>query len=139
MPKVTRVAMSLEPELLERFDRVVDERGYATRSEAIRDLIRATLVDDELRRDQGQAVGVVYLVYDHHHSGLSHKLTHLQHETHDAIVSTLHVHLDAHNCLEILVVRGPARDIRQIGDQLIATKGVKHGEVVLTSVDKGHG
>jgi CopG family transcriptional regulator, nickel-responsive regulator len=138
MAGVTRVAISLEPELLEQFDALAEERGYATRSEAIRDLIRARLVEENLRRDTGAAVGVVYLVYDHHQSGLSDKLTHLQHETHEEIVSTLHVHLDAHNCLEILVLRGRAKDIRQIGDQLVATKGVKHGQVVLTAVGKGH-
>ena len=137
MAGVTRVAVSLEPELLEQFDALVADHGYATRSEAVRDLIRAKLVEEKLRQSASASVGAVCLIYDHEQSGLPHKLTHLQHTSHEQIISTLHVHLDAHNCLEILVVRGTGKAVRQIGDRLIATKGVKHGQLVMTTTGKG--
>jgi CopG family nickel-responsive transcriptional regulator len=128
-----RTAISLEKELLDKFDSLIKQRGYANRSEAIRDLIREQLVQDEWsRQDKGgdERVAVVSLVYDHDSSSLAQKLTHIQHEHHQTVVSSLHVHMDAHNCLEVLVLRGRAREIIAMGESLVSTKGVKYGKVV---------
>jgi CopG family nickel-responsive transcriptional regulator len=128
-----RTAISLEKDLLARFDRLTKRRGYANRSEAIRDLIREQLVQDEWsqeKKDGAEQVAVVSLVYDHDSSSLTQKLTHIQHEHHQAVVSSLHVHLDEHNCLEVLILRGPASTILAMGESLVSTKGVRYGKVV---------
>jgi CopG family nickel-responsive transcriptional regulator len=129
---IERIGISLEKDLLERFDQVIEARGYATRSEAVRDLIRDALVQRQWSEARGseEQVAVVTLVYDHDSSSLAQKLAHLQHENHKAVVSALHVHMDAHNCLEVLVLRGRAREVLRMGEGLVATKGVKHGKVV---------
>ena len=127
-----RIGISLEDELLERFDEIIDEKGYVNRSEAIRDLIRGELVQRQWSSScsDDERVVVVTLVYDHDSSSLAQKLTHVQHENHLAVVSSLHVHMDAHNCLEVLVLRGKAKDIMAIGESLVSTRGVKYGKVV---------
>ena len=103
------------------------------RSEALRDLIRASLVEEQWETGAGEVVGTVTLVYDHHASDLAERLTESQHSHHEEIVSTLHVHLDAHHCLEVVVLRGAAADLKRIADGLIGTKGVKHGKFVATT------
>jgi CopG family nickel-responsive transcriptional regulator len=103
------------------------------RSEAIRDLIRSALVEMQWEEGDAETVGTVTLVYNHHVRDLSDKLTEQQHTHHHEIVSALHIHLDAHNCLEVLVVRGRARDVKKIADELIGVKGVKHGKLVMTT------
>jgi CopG family nickel-responsive transcriptional regulator len=118
---------------LESFDRLIKNKGYMNRSEAIRDLIRASLVELKWEGGEEETVGTVTLVYDHHVRDLSDKLTEQQHANHDKVISALHVHLDAHNCLEVLVVRGKARDVKKIADELIRVKGVKHGKLVMTT------
>lgn len=127
-----RIGISLEDDLLARFDRLIGDKGYATRSEAVRDLIRDALVQREWSRAAGreEKVAVVALVYDHDSPSLAQKLAHIQHENHRAVVSALHVHLDPHNCLEVLVLRGRAADVVHMGEGLISTKGVKYGKVV---------
>jgi CopG family nickel-responsive transcriptional regulator len=127
-----RIGISLEDELLARFDRLIEEKGYVNRSEAVRDLIRDALVQREWSSSEGreERVAVVTLVYDHDATSLAHKLAHVQHENHRAVVSALHVHLDAHNCLEVLVLRGRGRDVMAMGEGLISTKGVKYGKLV---------
>lgn len=127
-----RIGISLEGDLLAQFDRLIAGKGYVNRSEAIRDLIRDALVQREWSESSGrdERVAVVTLVYDHDASSLAQKLAHIQHENHRAVVSALHVHLDAHNCLEVLVLRGRARDVVSMGEGLVSTKGVKHGKVV---------
>jgi CopG family nickel-responsive transcriptional regulator len=128
-----RTAISLEEDLLAQFDRLTKRRGYSNRSEAIRDLIRDQLVQDEWsqqEKDSADKVAVVSLVYDHDSASLAQKLTHIQHENHQAVVSSLHVHLDHHNCLEVLILRGPADEIMAMGESLVSTKGVKYGKVV---------
>ncbi len=127
-----RIGISLEDELLERFDELIGEKGYVNRSEAIRDLIRGELVQrawSSSRSDEERVV-VVTLVYDHDSSSLAQKLTHIQHENHLAVVSSLHVHMDPHNCLEVLVLRGKGQDIVTMGESLVSTRGVKYGKVV---------
>jgi len=125
--------MSLDEKLLANFDQLIEQKSYMNRSEAIRDLIRAALVEERLGSGDQEAVGTVTLIYNHHVRDLSDKLTEHQHSHHEQIISALHVHLDAHNCLEVLVIRGAVRDIKQIADELIGVKGVKHGKLVMTT------
>lgn len=133
MAEVVRFSISTDERLLDRFDALSAEKGYVNRSEAIRDLMRNALVEEQLAADEGEAVGTVTLVYDHHFSDLSDKLTEHQHSHHEAIVSALHIHLDAHNCLEVVILRGRASEIKRLADGLIGTKGVKHGRFVATT------
>jgi CopG family nickel-responsive transcriptional regulator len=127
-----RIGISLEDDLLRKFDRLIADKGYSTRSEAVRDLIRDALVQREWSRATGreEKVAVVALVYDHDSSSLAQKLAHIQHENHRAVVSALHVHLDPHNCLEVLVLRGRAAEVIRMGEGLVSTKGVKYGRVL---------
>jgi CopG family nickel-responsive transcriptional regulator len=129
---IERIGVSLEADLLRQFDRLIGEKGYTSRSEAIRDLIRDALVQRQWTESDGaeERVAVATLVYDHDSSSLAQKLAHIQHENHRAVVSALHVHMDEHNCLEVLVLRGRAREVVRMGEGLVSTKGVKYGKVV---------
>jgi len=133
VPDVVRFSISTDGRLLESFDALIAEKGYVNRSEAIRDLIRNSLVEDALADPDAPAVGTVTLVYDHHFSDLGDRLTEHQHTHHESIVSTLHIHLDHHHCLEVVVLRGTAAEIQRLADSLIGTKGVKHGRFVATA------
>ncbi len=133
---LTRFGISLDEELLERFDKMVEEKGYSNRSEAIRDLIRDALVQREWEKESGDRVGTITLIYDHHLRELPERLMELQHNFTHEIISTMHVHLDHDNCLEVLAVRGEARVVRAIADQLIGTRGVKHGKLVTTTTGR---
>lgn len=134
MTELARFGISIDQRLLESFDQLITGKGYDSRSEAIRDMIRNALVEDQIdKKDSTPTVGTVTLVFDHHTRDLSDKLTEHQHSHHDAIVSALHVHLDAHHCLEVVVVRGTAAEVKRLADELIGTKGVKHGKLVLTT------
>jgi CopG family nickel-responsive transcriptional regulator len=134
---VVRFGVSVDERLLDRFDALIAERGYVNRSEAMRDLMRAALVQEQWKSGEGEAVGTVTLVYDHHASDLSDRLTAQQHSHHKEIVSTLHVHLDHDHCLEVLVLRGIPHVIERIATELIGTKGVKHGKFVATTTGQG--
>jgi CopG family nickel-responsive transcriptional regulator len=136
MGKTIRFGVSLDSDLLEKFDQHCEERSYQTRSEAIRDLIRNTLVQREWEQAEGDLAGTLTLVYDHHKSGLSQKLTEIQHDSHEVIQSSLHVHLDHFNCLEVIILKGDAEVIKELGQKLISTKGVKHGNLALTTTGK---
>ncbi|MFZ5811265.1 MAG: nickel-responsive transcriptional regulator NikR [Thermodesulfobacteriota bacterium] len=133
MGKTIRFGVSLNSELLEKFDLLCQEKSYQTRSEAIRDLIRNVLVQKEWEQTDREIAGVLSLVYDHHMSDLAQRLTEIQHEAHELILSSLHVHLDHHNCLEVLILRGPGEQIQKLSQKLISTKGVKHGKLTLTT------
>ena len=133
MSELSRIGVAIESDLLKKFDDHIARRGYTNRSEAFRDLIRGELVAESWERPSSQVVGTVTLVYNHHVRLLSEKLTGMQHEFHEHILSTLHVHLDHDNCLEVLVVRGKASAVNQIADALISTKGVMHGRLTITS------
>ncbi|HTP65597.1 MAG TPA: nickel-responsive transcriptional regulator NikR [Geobacteraceae bacterium] len=133
MGETIRFGISIDDKLLDSFDRLIELKGYMNRSEAIRDLIRAALVELKWEGGEEETVGTVTLVYSHHVRDLSDKLTEQQHTHYNQIVSALHIHLDAHNCLEVLVVRGKARDVKKIADELIGVKGVKHGKLVMTT------
>src|SRR5919109_5167033 len=133
MPDLTRISISLENALLAAFDERNRAKGYATRSEAIRDLIRDRLIREQAEKAEGEQVAVVTLVYDHHARELAARLIDKQHHHHELVVSTLHVHMGERHCLEVSVLRGPAAEVRHLADDLLATKGVLHGEITLTS------
>ncbi len=136
MADITRFGISIDEGLLADFDGLIRRKGYGNRSEAIRDLIRESLVRERWEQDTGEAVGTVTLVYDHATRDLDNRLTELQHEHYQEIVSALHVHLDAHHCLEVLVLRGRASVLKKIADRLIGTRGVKHGTFSATTEGK---
>ncbi len=136
MAGLTRFGISLDAKLLREFDRLIKRKGYTNRSEALRDLIRDNLVREQWEMGTEQVVGTISLVYNHETRELADKLTDLQHDHYQQIVSTLHVHLDQHHCLEILAVRGKAAELKKIADRLIGTRGVKHGTFSATSEGK---
>jgi len=136
METVTRFSVSLDKKLLRELDRMCHEKGYDNRSLAIADMVRAHLVEHRQQLGRGEIAGSVTLVYDHHKHHLQELLTDLQHEHREVIISTLHAHLDHDNCLEVLAVRGKAVDIKQLADELIAAKGVKHGKLTITTTGK---
>jgi CopG family transcriptional regulator, nickel-responsive regulator len=131
MAGIERVGVSLEKELLGAFDKLIAEKGYQSRSEAIRDLIREQLSDNRLQNDKADAVAAVVLVYDHHATAIMERLTELQHSHVLKTISSLHVHLDHHDCLEVIVLRGKVGEINKMGEKLISIKGVKLGRVNL--------
>ena len=133
MGQLSRIGVAIDSDLLDKFDSMIAQRGYTNRSEAFRDIIRDELVAKAWQSPESLVVGTVTLVYDHHVRLLNEKLTSLQHDFHRSILSTLHVHLDHDNCLEVLVVRGKASTGKKIADELIAAKGVKHGKLTVTS------
>ena len=130
---LSRIGVSIDSELLRRFDRFIAEQGYENRSEAFRDLIRDRLVGLAVVAPDALVVGTVTLIYGHHTRLLPEKLTDIQHENHEVIISTLHAHLDHDNCLEVIVLRGKSKAVQQMADRLISTKGVQHGRLVMSS------
>ena len=136
MSNTVRFGVSMDAELLSEFDAFCRLRGYETRSEALRDLIRDALVRDMGTHPESEVAGTLTLVYDHHKSDLTQRLTAAQHEAHERILATLHVHLDHHNCLEVLALKGPSGEIMALADQILAVKGVKHGKFVLTATGR---
>ena len=130
---LSRIGVAIDADLLRKFDKLIASRGYHNRSEAFRDLIRDELVERSWEQPDSNVVGTVTLVYDHHVRMLNEKLTDMQHSHFHQILSTLHVHLDHDNCLEVLVVKGKASLVKKIADALISTKGVKHGRLTITT------
>jgi len=133
---LTRFGISLDHVLLERFDRLIEKKAYSSRSEAIRDLIRDSLVMQEWESATVETVGTITIVYSHDTRELTDILMDLQHLYFHSIISSMHIHLDEHNCLEVIVVKGKAKDIKAIADRLIGTKGVKHGKLTVTTTGK---
>ncbi len=133
MSSLSRIGVAIDHDLLAKFDALIAARGYTNRSEAFRDLIRDELVQEAWKEPEHEVVGSLTLVYDHHVRMLSEKLLELQHQFHDAILSTLHVHLDHDNCLEVLLIRGKAKAVQELSNSIISTKGVKHGKLTVTS------
>ena len=134
MGDLLRFGVSIEDSLLESFDRLIAERGYATRSEALRDLIRDALVQSRLEASpkNTQVLGSLSLVYDHHAHDLTEQMNELQHDHHELVVSVLHVHVSHDDCMEVIVLRGTAGKVRQLADSLLSLKGVKHGKLFIT-------
>ncbi len=133
MSELSRIGVAIDSDLLGKFDGHIAKRGYTNRSEAFRDLIRDELVQKNWELPDSLVVGTVTLVYDHHVRLLNEKLTDLQHDSFHNVLSTLHIHLDHNNCLEVLVVKGKAAAVKKLADALISTKGVKHGRLTITS------
>lgn len=133
---VARFSVSLPPALLNQLDQMSNEKGYKNRSLAIADMIRDRLVEHRQKLGNQEIAGTITLVYDHHRQHVQATLTDIQHDHHKVIISTVHVHLDHHNCLEVLVVRGKASLIKKIADELISANGVKHGKLTVTTT--GH-
>jgi CopG family nickel-responsive transcriptional regulator len=133
--QLIRFGVSLPEELIRRFDRLIRRKKYTNRSEAIRDLIRRELVEEEIVND-AEIVGVLTLLYNHHQRELQDRLGRIQHDFHERILSTTHVHLDHDNCLEVVLLKGRAGKIKQLADEMIALKGIKHGQLYRTSTGK---
>lgn len=136
MANLFRFGVSLEKDLLDRFDRIIKKENYPNRSEAFRDLIREKLVKTEWQSG-GNVAGVITLVYDHHKRDLLNTLTDIQHDFHNLIISGQHIHLDHNNCLEIIVVKGRPKDIENLANKLKSAKGVKFGQLSLATTGKG--
>ena len=130
--KITRFGVSIEPELLTKFDKMIKKEGYANRSEAIRDLIRKNLIVEKNKNPDAKSIGTLTMIYDHHVGSLTDKLLDLQHDHTSEILVTTHVHIDHHNCLEVLILKGKAGNIQKLADNIRALKGIKHGELVIT-------
>jgi CopG family nickel-responsive transcriptional regulator len=133
---LVRTGLSLERGLLEKFDDIIARRGYQNRSKAIRDLIREHLVYEE--GDQNKVIaGTLTIVYDHHRRNLTERLVEIQHQAHTQVLAATHVHLDHHNCLEVVIMKGRSAELTKIADQILSLRGVKHGKFVITSAGKG--
>ncbi|MEE9440896.1 MAG: nickel-responsive transcriptional regulator NikR [Candidatus Thermoplasmatota archaeon] len=132
MEKITRFGVSIEPDLLKKFDKVIKKKGYTNRSEAIRDIIRENLIAETTEDPNSEAIGTLTMIYDHHAGNLTNKLLDLQHYHHKEILTTTHIHVDHDNCLEVLVLKGKTRNIQKLADNIKSLKGIKHGELVIT-------
>lgn len=130
--KITRFGVSIELELLNKFDKIIKKEGYTNRSEKIRDLIRRNLIDQSIKDPASEAIGTLTILYDHHTSNLINKLINLQHKYHNEILTNTHIHIDHHNCLEVLVLEGKTGKIKTLSEKIIALKGIKNGELVIT-------
>jgi len=133
---IQRFGVSIDGDLLERFDDYIHRKGYLTRSEAIRDLIRNALIEDTIEEGKVDVFGTITVIYDHEVKGITEKITHIQHHYVDEIRAAIHVHVDERNCLEVVIVHGKAQVAREIADRLMALKGVKNVKIQLTVVEK---
>jgi CopG family transcriptional regulator, nickel-responsive regulator len=130
--KITRFGVSIEPDLLEKFDKIIKKEGYNNRSEALRDLVRKKIITEKIKNKDEKAIGTLTMIYDHHTGNLTNKLLEIQHDHHNEILSTTHIHIDHHNCLEVLVISGKAGNVQKLADNIKALKGIKHAELVIT-------
>ena len=135
MSELVRFGVSLEKTLLDRFDKLIGEQQYTNRSEALRDLIRRELVQRQWREGSDVA-GAITLVYDHHKRDVISKVTDTQHDFQEVIISTQHIHLDHHNCLEIVAARGKAEEVQRLADALRSIKGVRHTTLSMSSTGR---
>lgn len=136
MSQLIRASITIDKDLMERFDNLVERSGHANRSEAIRDLIRHRLMEDEWDQDVEDAVATVTLVYDHHRPGLANEVETFGHKHFEEMISTTHVHLNADTCLEVVLLRGRPEKLRHIAEYLIGMRGVSHGKVVYSRATK---
>src|SRR5450631_1655914 len=135
MANLVRTGVSLEEDLLLKFDQAIAKKGYSNRSEAIRDLIRDHLVTEEIDKNK-VVVGTLTVVYDHHRPNLTEKLVEAQHGAGGKVMAATHVHLDHHNCLEVIIMKGRGGELRELAERILSLRGVKHGELVVTSTGK---
>lgn len=138
MNHLSRFGVSLEEDLLHAFDQSIGGQGYQNRSEAIRDLIRDHLIQKKIGKSDEEVVGVISLLYDHRTHHLSDVLAEMQHKANVTVNASLHIHLDAHNCLEVIVVRGRSDKVHEVAGKLIATKGVQNGKLMTTMTESRH-
>ncbi len=136
MQNIIRFGVSIDEKLLNRFDELIEDKGYVNRSEAIRDLIRYMIDSNDTSDPDAESVGTLTLVYSHEVREISDKLNDIQHNYFGNIVSATHVHLDEHNCLEVLILRGKTSDIKAIADKLKSVKNVKRGDLTITAAEK---
>jgi CopG family transcriptional regulator, nickel-responsive regulator len=136
MAHLARTGISLESDLLERFDRAIHKKGYKNRSEAIRDLVRDYAVAEDVEEDR-TVVGTLTMVYDHHRPKLSEQLIEAQHHAENKVLAATHVNLDHHNCLEVIIMRGRSSEVSHLADRILSRRGVKHGKLVVTTQGKG--
>jgi len=127
---LSRFGVSMDAELLEKFDRLITRKGYTNRSEAIRDLVRAEIVRESWQNQRGRQVAVLTIVYENEHSDLLHRLTHIQHDHQDLITSSMHIHLDHDNCMEVLILKGEAQTLEHFAEHMLSLKGVKFGQLM---------
>ena len=135
MTSLVRTGISLDSELLARFDRTIAKKGYGSRSEAIRDLVRELAVSTDVAQDK-IVVATLTVVYDPHRPKLSEQLVEAQHHYGGKVLATTHIHLDAHNCLEVIIVKGRGSEVQELADQILSLRGVKHGKLVMTTTGK---
>lgn len=133
MEKITRFGVSIEPNLLNKFDNIIKKEGYQNRSEAIRDLIRNKCISTKKCNPESNAIGTLTMIYDHHTGHLTEKLLKIQHDNTSEILATTHIHIDHDNCLEVLILKGKTAQIQQLADNIKSMKGIKHGELVMTT------
>lgn len=129
---LVRFGVSMSARLLTRFDAHIARRGYTNRSEAVRDLVRNRLVEDQAQAEAGEVIGALVIVYDHEIRALGDRMTHMQHHAGHLVISTMHVHLDETNCLEVLALKGSYSAVQKLADGILSLKGVKHGRLVIT-------
>lgn len=132
MEKITRFGVSIEPDLLKKFDKMIKNEGYTNRSEAIRDIIRKDLIEEKNKNPDEETIGTLTMVYDHHVGCLTNRLLDLQHDHTKEILVSTHIHIDHNNCLEVLVLKGKTGKIQKLADNIKSLKGIKHGELVIT-------
>ena len=132
MENIMRFGVSIEPDLLKKFDKVIRKKGYTNRSEAIRDIIRKNLIIEKNKDPNLESIGTLTMIYDHHAGNLTNRLLDMQHDHTNEIISTTHIHIDHHNCLEVLVLKGKTGNIQKLADKIKSLKGIKHGELVIT-------
>lgn len=135
MSSLVRTGISLDSELLARFDRTIAKKGYGSRSEAIRDLVRELAVATDVAQDK-VVVATLTVVYDHHRPKLSEQLIETQHHYHGKVLAMTHVHLDARNCLEVIIIKGRGSEVQELADHILSLRGVKHGKLVMTTTGK---
>ena len=135
MKEVVRFGVSVEADLLELFDAYCKKKGFHNRSDALRQCIRKELQEDALNDTDTQVSGVLSLIYDHHNSDLPRKLTALQHEVHDTVMTSIHVHLDRHHCLEVMILKGPNSKVKDLANKLSSVRGVLQGDLSISCVE----
>ena len=139
MSDTVRFGVSLSLGLLDEFDRLIRKQGYPNRSEAVRDLIRKRLLEEDWQAPDHRTFAVLMLVYDHHTMGVSERLTEIQHESHAQVIGAFHVHVDKETCLETIVLKGKGKDLRALADRMISLKGVQYGHLNMgTSAKHAH-
>ena len=134
MEKITRFGVSIEPHLIKKFDKIIKKKGYTNRSEAIRDIIRKDLITEKTEDINSESIGTLTMIYDHHAGNLTSKLLDIQHDHTKEILVTTHIHIDHHNCLEVLVLKGKTGSMQKLADNIKSLKGIKHGELVITKI-----